>query len=118
MYFYKINYCICILQIVLLNTCFLCCPLVSPIAGFPTSGSVVSCQGGRGMGYGHSGHRGGRGVASRLGEGSTVCNLNCSDDDSDNDDLDYEDTGVDGDVNRNDSDDFDIINERSVSADA
>jgi hypothetical protein len=54
------------------------------------------------------------GVASGWGEGSAVSSLNSSDDDSNNDDPDRENTGVDGDVNGDDADDFNIINEVSL----
>ncbi len=56
------------------------------------------------MRYGRSGHGGGCGVASGHREGSAVHNCNFSDDDSEDDDPYYEDTGVDGDV---DGEDFD-----------
>jgi hypothetical protein len=64
--------------------------------------------------YGHSGHGGGRDVASRCRETSAVHYCNSSDDDSDNDDPDYEDTRVVGDVNGDNSDDVGIINEGSL----
>jgi hypothetical protein len=91
----------------------LCCPLVSPIASHPTLGSVVPRQGGCGVRYGHSGCGGGPGVTRGVGKGSAVSNLNSSYDDSGNDDPDYKDTRVDGDVNGDDYNDFDIINEGS-----